>query len=192
MEREKDDTEARHARAERLHQEIEKLKNPPGDPALIPGLMKAIELADAYRKYDLKNAENDQLDAEDQDRALNCSMRMGQFICVLKEAVNRLHQGEPLPNPPVDILLYDLPGLIKFARQHAPPNMQQDDQDFEEWVKSAWGTGYYFSWPRGEKAKVTIHVNLRTKDVSFTTNLTDEEGAIYKEFAEQLRKFLGW
>jgi hypothetical protein len=192
MEPEKDDTEARHARAERLREEIDQITHPPGDKAMIPGLMKAIELADTYRKYDLKNAENAQLDSEDQDRALNCSMRMGQVICVFKEAVRRLQQGEPLPTPQVEVLLFDLPGLIKFAKRHAPPNMQQDEQDFEEWVQSAWGTGHYFSWPRGEKATVTIYVDMKAKDVSFATSLNDEDAAIYKGFAEELRKYLGW
>src|SRR5499427_10242582 len=58
-----DDSEARKARAERLREEIDALTNPPGDPAMIPGLRKALELAEQYRTYDLQNAEK-LLDAE--------------------------------------------------------------------------------------------------------------------------------
>jgi len=186
-----DDSEARKARAERLREEIDALTNPPGDPGMIPGLRKALELAEQYRTYDLQNAEK-LLDAEDQDRALNCSMRMGQFMCILQEAIRRLETKQPLPNPPVEVYLFELPGIVKFAQRYAPPNMQQDDQDFQDWLKSGWGTGYYFSWPRGERATFTVLVNLRTKEVTFTTTMTEQEAGEYKKFAEDLKKHLGW
>jgi len=186
-----DDSEARKARAERLREEIDALTIPPGDPAMIPGLRKALEIADQYRAYDLQNAEN-LLDAEDQDRALNCTMRMGQFMCILQEAIRRLETGQPLPDPPVSVYLFELPGIIKFAQRHAPPNMQQDDQDFQDWVKSGWGTGFYFSWPRGGRATFSLLVNLRTKEITFTTSMGEDEAREYKKFADDLKTFLGW
>ena len=90
--------------------------------------------------------------------------------------------------------LKSLPLVIEYARQHAPPNMQQDEQDFDDWVQSGWGTGFYLSWPRGQRARVTVQVNMVNREVSIymQQGMSEEEAAPYKGFAEGLRKYLAW
>lgn len=55
--------------------------NKPG-PEHRPGLDLAVEVAETFMRADLANAQA--LKGEDQDRAHNCSIRMGQLVAHLK------------------------------------------------------------------------------------------------------------
>ncbi len=81
-----------------------------------------------------------------------------------------------------------LKSLIEFVRKNAPPNMQQDEQDFEDWVRSDIASTYYLSWPRGERAKTTISCDIVKNTLEFSAKLTDEEAAPYKGFYDKLRE----
>ncbi len=54
----------------------------------VEGMNRAIKMARQIWKMDFENAQKEGVSEDDQDRALNCSMRMGQFISHLKDARN--------------------------------------------------------------------------------------------------------
>lgn len=51
----------------------------------IEGINRAIKILYAIFSFDLKNSENESLSEEEQDKALNCALRLGQMCSILQE-----------------------------------------------------------------------------------------------------------
>lgn len=60
----------------------------------LEGLQAAVLAAGAARKQHFANADDPDLDAEDQDHALNCAMVLGQLVSSLKTLAAQVHRGQ--------------------------------------------------------------------------------------------------
>ena len=60
----------------------------------LEGLQAACLMAEMKMKHHFRNAEDEQLDKEDQDRALNCSMVLGSLASNIKCAGASIHRGQ--------------------------------------------------------------------------------------------------